>query len=174
MQRRTWVWAVFVCAGAVLLIGCGKPTLPGNQFQGPRAVVPGLVATDTPLPEKPFKEWGPQDAKVRLLAFLPIDEPHEKVMDLVKEMAEKYPGKVYAKYVDYRTPEGAQLFQHSGARTACLMINGQSSAEVPSKYGPRTVDFVKDMGRYWTADDLREAVANEVQKAYGTGAGAGG
>jgi len=165
MKMRTFTLAAVVCA--TVTAGCGKPTLPGKQFQGERATVPGLVATDTPLPEKPFQEWGPKDAKVRLLAFFPIDEPHKKVMDLVKEMADKYPGEVYAKYVDYRTPEGAQLFQQSNATVACIMINGQSSADLPSEYGPRTVDFVKEIGRYWTADDLRAAIANEVEKAYG-------
>jgi hypothetical protein len=160
-----------VCAftGAALAAGCGKPTLPGRQFQGEKASVPGLVATDTPLPEKPFQEWGPKDAKVRVLAFFPIDEPHKKVMDLVKEIAEKHPGKVYAKYVDYRTPEGEKLFRQIGASGACVTINGRSSADVPSKYGPRTVDFVKEMGRYWTADDLRAAVARKVEEAYGKG-----
>jgi len=160
--------AAMMLAWVFLTAGCGKPTLPGKQFRGQRASVPGLAATDTPLPAKPFQEWGPSNAKVKVLAFFPIDEPHKKVMDLVKEMADKHPGKVYARYVDYRTPEGAQLFQQSNTTVACITINGQSSADLPSQYGPRTVDFVKEIGRYWTADDLRAAVAQEVRKQYGS------
>ena len=171
MQRCTWFWAAWLCGGLALAVGCGKPTFPGQQFQGERATVPGLVATDTPLPEKPFKEWGSKEAKVRLAVFFPIDEQHKALMDLVQELAGKYPGKVYVKYIDYRTPEGAQLFQRAKATIACVMINGETSAELPSKYGARSVDFVKEMGRYWTAEDLREAVASEVQRTYGGSAG---
>jgi hypothetical protein len=167
MQRRTWALAVWVCAGAVLAAGCGKPTLPGKQFQGQRLTLPGLVATDTPLPAKPIQEWGPKDAKVRVLVLFPIDDAHKKLMDLVKGLAEKYPGKVHVKYADYRTPEGAQVFRQAKATIACVMINGATSADLQSKYGAQTIDFVKEMGRYWTEDDLRAAVANAVAKAYG-------
>jgi len=167
MTMRTVAAVIAVCTCVAATIGCGKPTLPSRQFQGERVTVPGTVAANTPLPEKPIREWGPKDAKVKVTAFFPIDEPHKKLMDLVKEIADKHPGKVYAKYVDYRTPEGQQLFQTSKATIACVIINGETSVELPSKYGPRNVDFVREMGRFWTADDLREAVAGEVKKAYG-------
>ncbi len=169
MKRRSWSALLFVGVlfTACLFVGCGKPALPGSQLQGQRVSLPGAVATDTPLPAKPSQEWGPQDARVRLLVLFPIDDPHKKLLDLVKELAEKYPGKVYARYVDYRTPEGAQLFDRAGATVACIMINGKTSADLPSKYGPHTVDFVKEMGRFWTEDDLRQAVAHTVEQTYG-------
>ena len=170
MQRSRLTSLILACASAALAAGCGKPTLPGSQIQGERAVTPGLVATDTPLPEKPFREWGAKNAKVQLLALFPIDEPHKKVIELVQEVAEKHPGRVYARYVDYRTPEGAQLFQQNKATVACIMINGETAVELPSDYGPHTVDFVKEIGRYWTADDLRAAVALKVREAYGAAA----
>jgi hypothetical protein len=94
-----------------------------------------------------------------------MDEPHQAYLDLIKELAEAHPGKVYAKYVDYRTPEGGGMFQRAGASVDCVMINGESSYEIPATNGTRTVDFVKDMGRWWTADDLRAAVADAVKKA---------
>ncbi len=50
---------------------------------------------------------------------------------------------------------------------AAILINGESSVELQSAAGPRIVDFVKEMGRYWTADDLREAVAQAIAQAYG-------
>ncbi len=166
MARWTRAAAVLVCLG-VSAAGCGKPTLPGKQFAGQRPTLPGAVATDTPLPAKPILEWGPRNAKVQVVVFFPIDEPHKKVQELAKELADKHPGKVYVKYVDYRTPEGSQLFQAARATVACVAINGSTSAELRSKYGTQTVDFVKEMGRYWTADNLRQAVADAVTKAYG-------
>ena len=167
MQRWTWVWAVSVALGAALVVGCGKPALPGSQFRGARATLPGVVATDTPLPKQPIKEWGPKDAKVRIVAFFPIDEPHKKLMGIIQDLVQKYPGKVYAKYVDYRTPEGEKLFGELEATTASIYINGKCSADLQSTYGTRTVDFVKEMGRFWTEDDLRQAVAAAVAAAYG-------
>ncbi len=169
MQQRAWLCsAVAMISAALLLAGCGRPTLPGQQFQGERRTPPGLVATDTPLPEQPFYEWGPEDAKVHVVAFYPIDEPHQHLIDLLKELAvEEYPGKLHVKYVDYRTPEGNALLRGAELQVAAILINGESSVELQSAAGPRIVDFVKEMGRYWTADDLREAVAQAIAQAYG-------
>lgn len=153
---------------AVLVAGCGRPTLPGQQLSKEEEVgPPQLVATDTPLPDKPFQEWGPSNAKVRLLAFYPIDDPHQAYLDLLKEVSNAHPGKVYVKYVDYRTPEGAGMFSRAGASVACILINSENSYTMTGPHGPYTVDFVREMGRYWTEDDLRAAVDDAVKKAYG-------
>ena len=171
MQRFAWPSIMLVVAAGVLLAaGCGRPTLPGQQFQGERRVVPGAIATDTPLPDKPIYAWGPEDAKVRVTAFFPIDEPHQRLMDLLESIAEEYQDKVYIRYADYRTAEGAQLFAHAELQVSAILINGSNSIDLDSPTGRRTVDFVKDMGRYWTADDLREAVAQTVAEVYGGGA----
>jgi hypothetical protein len=167
MQPRTWLYPLLLTvAAALILAGCGRPTLPGQQFKGELRTVPG-AAEKTPLPEKPVLEWGPSDAKVRVVAFYPIDEPHQRLIDLLESFPKTYPGEVYAKYIDYRTPEGAQLFTTAQLTVPCVAINGSTSVDLSSPLGPRTVDFVKDMGRYWTADDLEEAVAQAVAKAYG-------
>jgi hypothetical protein len=171
MQRFAWLSImVVVSAGILLAAGCGRPTLPGQQFQGERREVPGSAATDTPLPDKPIYVWGPEEAKVRVTAFYPIDEPHQRLMDLLESIAQEYGDKVYIRYADYRTPEGARLFAQAELQVRAILINGSNSAELESPAGMRTVDFVKEMGRYWTGDDLREAVAQAVAEAYGGGA----
>ena len=167
MQRTAWLSSILITIAAVLLAaGCGRPTLPGQQFQGERRVVPGTVA-DTPLPEQPILVWGSEDAKVRVTAFFPIDKPHQRLMDLLESIAQEYGDKVYIRYADYRTPEGARLFAQAEIQVSAILINGSNSVELESPTGPRTVDFVKDMGRYWTGDDLRQAVAQAVAEAYG-------
>ena len=169
MQRTAWLSSILITIAAVVLAaGCGRPTLPGQQFQGERRVVPGTVA-DTPLPEQPILVWGSEDAKVRVTAFFPIDEPHQRLRDLIESIAEEYQDKVYIRYADYRTPEGAYLLAQAELQVSAILINGENSVELESPTGPRTVDFVKDMGRYWTGDDLREAVAQAVAEAYGGG-----
>ena len=170
MQRFVWLSIMLVVtAGILLAAGCGRPTLPGQQFQGERREVPGTAA-ETPLPDRPIYAWGSEDAKVRITAFFPIDEPHQRLMDLLESIAQEYGDKVYIRYADYRTPEGAQLFAQAEIQVSAILINGSNSVELESPTGPRTVDFVKDMGRYWTGDDLRQAAAQAVAEAYGGGA----
>jgi len=174
MPRYACCLAALVIIALLLASGCGRPSLPGRQFQGERATVPRTVATDTPLPEKPIVEWGQAEAKVRIVAFFANDKYHQKLMDLLKEAAtQKYPGKVYVKYVDYRTPEGRAAFARANLQVSTVMINGQSSVDLPGPAGPRTVDFVQEMGRYWTADDLEEAIGHTVAKVYGKSAAKG-
>lgn len=160
--------ALTVSAALLLSAGCGRPTLPGQHFQGERRVATGSTNTDTPLPEKPIHTWGSEDARVRVTAFYPIDEPHQRLMDLLESIAEEYQDKVYIRYADYRTPEGAQLFAVAELQVGSVLINGENSFELQTPTGTRTVDFVKEMGRYWTSDDLRDAVAQLVAQEYAT------
>lgn len=164
MSRYLSLLAVLVAITSLFVSGCGRPSLPGQQFQGERVKTPSLVATDTPLPEKPIVEWGDEKtAKVRVVAFYPYDAPHQKLIDMLKEAAtKKYPGKVYVKYIDYRTPEGAAAMARAKLQVSAIMFDGKSSVDLTSPNGTRTVDFVQEMGRYWTADDLTEALAQLV------------
>jgi hypothetical protein len=148
------------------LVGCGRPSLPGRQFEGETRTVPGRTATDTPLPEEPILEWGPEDAKVQVVAFYPIDEPRQRLVDILEELAtETYPGQVHVRYVDYRTPQGQQEFLEEGLQVAAILIDGESSVELEGGKGLRTVDFVRDMGRYWTEKDLRQAIGDAVARS---------
>jgi hypothetical protein len=150
----------------LLVAGCGRPSIPGRQFEGEQRTVPGRLTTEAPLPAEPVLEWGPEDAKVQVVAFYPIDEARQRLIDILEELAtEEYPGQVHVRYVDYRTPEGWQEFAERELQVAAIFINGESSVELESEKGIRTVDFLRDMGRYWTADDLRQAVDEAVEKS---------
>ena len=160
--------ALILCLLVLLLAatGCGKPSLPGQQFAGEtpdRGVSPRV---DSPVPEQGILEWGDPEAKVRVVAFFPIDEAHAELMGMMEGFTEEYPGKVYAKYVDRRTLEGMGSFQRAGVQGDCVMINAESSATIEAEPYPYTVDFVQEMGRHWTADQLRKAVAQEVARQY--------
>jgi len=151
---------------AFSIVGCGRPSLPGRQFQGETRTVPGRVETDRSLPETPILEWGPEDAPVQIVAFYPIDEPHQKLIDILKELAtDDYPGEVRVRYVDYRTREGRKAFLDAELQVSTILIDGKSSAELQGERGTRTVDFVRDMGRYWTEEDLRQAIREAVERS---------
>lgn len=169
MNRHHWLWIVALGTAAALAAGCGRPTVPGQQFRGQKAVTTSQKPVISPLPEKPMIEAGPAQAKVRIIAFFPIDSDHKQLIDLLKGLVKQYPGKVYIKYIDYRTPEGQAAFQNAKMTVQGVMINSQKESIIQAKPHSYTVDFSQDMGRYWTADDLKKAVAQEVAKVYGKG-----
>jgi len=165
---------VIVLALAIgLSVGCGRPTVPGRQFQAERFHPQGGETESGPLPDNPIREWGAEDAKVRIEGYFPINESHEAVMALLEDLTEEYPGKVYVKYIDYRTQEGARLLAQQGLSGSGLLINGKDRLTIRAEPIPYDVDFALDMGRFWVADDLRAAVAQEVKAAYGEAGSAG-
>lgn len=171
MRRSCWEWVVGLGVVLVAAVGCGRPSLPGRQFRDERAISTTSPPATSPLPKQPYFEWGASDAKVRVVAFFPIDKAHQKLMDLLKGLAQRYPGKVYAKYVDYRTPEGRIIFQRAEMKSPGLMVNSESSVMIEAKPYSYQVDFVQEMGRFWTGEDLEKAVAQAVARASGEGGG---
>lgn len=167
MSRHLYLLSVIVTSMlASQFMGCGRPSLPGQQFDGETRAVPGRLDVNTPLPEDPILEWGPEDAKVQVVAFYPIDEPRQRLIDVLKELAtETYPGQVRVRYVDYRTSEGRQMFASAELQVTTILINGESSIDLEGEKGVRTVDFVRDMGRYWTEKDLRQAIGDAVARS---------
>ena len=147
--------------------GCGRPTLPGRYMEGKEVETSTAPKTTAPLPEKPYFELGPAAAKVRILVFFPMDDRHNDLVSLLKGLSKEYPDQVYVKYADPRTPEGSSLMQRSGMTSPGLLINNQSEIMINSNPQPYQVSFVQEMGRYWTTEDLRAAVAQTVAEVYG-------
>jgi hypothetical protein len=163
--RRTWLpWGLLVVMGAALTEGCGRPTLPGHQFSGEQVETSVAPESNTPLPKEPFFEAGPASAKVRIVAFFPIDDEHAEVVELLKGLVGTYSGKVYLKYVDPRTPEGYMLSERAEMQCYGLLINNESEIQIEAEPNPYQVIFVQDMGRYWTREDLELAVAQAVAR----------
>jgi hypothetical protein len=150
----------------IITVGCGRVTIPGNQFKTPEVNTSIAPKMENALPKVSSFELGAADAKVRVLAFLPIDSGHQQLMALLKELVKQYPGKLYVKYLDPRTPEGMQTMQRVDKMGTGLLINGEMAVELKDKNPPYTINFEQDMGRYWTAEHLRVAVAQKVAEAY--------
>ncbi len=166
MRVLRLAWPVGLVLVHVLVIGCGKPTLPGRQFSGERPDTTSAPPVTSPLPEEPYYAWGDADAKTRVLAFYPIDEDHAWLMDLLKDLVEKHPGKLYVRYVDYRTPEGNAIFTRAGGTGRAVLIDGENAFDIETENRTYTVDFVGEMGRYWTEEDLKVAISQAVERAH--------
>lgn len=166
MKRALWLGAGLVLVLS-LVSGCGRVRMPGSKPPGKIPVTSTTIPPTNPVPEQSWFEAGSKDAKVRIVAFFPIDDARKPLIDLLKSLAKQHQGKVYVKYTDTRTPEGIAAQQRAHVQGTGLLINSQSTVEIQAKPQPYTVNFNQDMGRYWTADDLKAAVAQEVARAYG-------
>jgi hypothetical protein len=164
MKRLHWVPTILL-PGALLLSGCGRPTLPGKAMRGPTATT-SVVEPRSEAPKQPYIEAGSPDAKVRVMAFFAIDSRHKLVIEAVTGLVKQFPGKVYVRYVDPDTPKGQEIMTNTKAAGSGVMINGETTVQQGSSQ-TEFWNFGGEMGRYWTADDLKAAVAEEVQKAYG-------
>jgi hypothetical protein len=166
MKLCRWVCIAILAASFALAGGCGRPTLPGTQFSQEKTRPVAPEQPTSPLPEEPILEWGDPDAEVRVVAFYPIDDDHTVLTDLLRGLAEEHAGRIYVKHVDPRAPEGNALFRRAELQVTAVLINAENSVIIEANGRSREVVFVREMGRFWTANDLRMAVAQEVRDAY--------
>lgn len=167
MKRALWLGAGLVLVLS-LVSGCGRVRMPWTKPPHAKIADPRTSKPPTsPIPKQPWFEAGSKEARVRIVAFFPMDDARKPVMDLLKGLAKEYDGRVYVKFTDVRTREGMAAQQRAHVQSFGLLINSQSEITIDAKPQPYTVNFNQDMGRYWTADDLKAAVAQEVARAYG-------
>jgi hypothetical protein len=155
---------IALAAALALVGGCGRPTLPGSQFSEGEVQTTTAQRSTSPLPEEPVLQWGDPDAKVRVAAYYPIDDDHQRLREVLEEIAATYGDEVYVQYADPRTPEGGAMFQRAQLQARTVLVNGESTKEIEKSGIATEVTFAQEMGRFWTADDLKMVVADEVAK----------
>ncbi len=158
-----WALAAWLLLSAGLA-GCGG---------GWRHQKPAVTQIAPPVAGKPTKallQWGPTDAKVRLIGFFYIspDPRYQMHIALFESLAKQYPKQLFVQYWDLRTPEGRAARNDTGPSQGSigLLINGNNEFDLPG-HPPTHVSFSQEMGRYWTEDELRQVVAMEIKKEYG-------
>ncbi|MCS7223270.1 MAG: molybdate ABC transporter substrate-binding protein [Armatimonadetes bacterium] len=111
---------------------------------------------------------GWSDAKVKVEAFYPLGvvggEGHDWVLEYAMKIAQAHPKKVLFTIYDFTTPKGSQEWQKRGLTCGAFLIGGKFSYTFK---GGKTVAFMRSeaLGG-WTFDQLKTAVAQEVEKAY--------
>jgi hypothetical protein len=166
MRHSTLACLVGLTGLLALAVGCGRPTLPGQHFSGDKPDTSSSPPITSPLPEEAVLTWGDEEARVRVLAFFPIDDEHKQLMELLQGLVEENPGKLYVRYVDFRLPEGGAIFERSRATGRMIQINGESEVELEAEGRTYKIDLVQEMGRFWTADDLETAITQEIARQY--------
>jgi hypothetical protein len=167
MRFCYWAAITALAATLALICGCGRPTLPGSQFADEKARTRVSEPSTSPLPEEPVLEWGNAEAEVRVVAYYPIDDAHQRLRELLEGFADEYGDRIYVRYIDPRTPEGYGMYQRAGLQATAVLVNGDSTVEMDKGGLTVEVTFAQQMGRFWTADDLKKAVAMKIEEAYG-------
>ena len=109
---------------------------------------------------------GDSQAKVKIVAFYPLNERHLEMVEHIKTIVDKYPGKVYLQAWDFTTPEGGERWRASGLNCGGMLIDGQVEHEVATRGKKQLVEFKRYVDVSWTYADLEAVVAAEVAKAY--------
>lgn len=150
------VLAVMVNFGTLRDLASGRQTLRG------------LLGSGT-LSANQWDPVGEPSAKVKIQTFAQFNnECHTETLRWIQELAASDPPRLRAEFTNTETQEGKQAAQAVGI--GCLMgilINGNNTCEIRSGKTTRVVGFHGPAGMQYSTEDLRTAIAQEFQAAYG-------
>jgi len=108
------------------------------------------------------EEIGPEDAKVKIIAVVPIANPcHRATINALREIAKARPEEVHLTLVDFLGPDAGKWMEEMDFHCATVFINGESKFEVDG----REVIFEQKEGMKYKPEDLKPVVEAELAKA---------
>ncbi len=128
---------------------------------------PEEVSTPTP-PKYPLHTLiGDSSAKVQVVAALPVEAAcKDHIGVFIAAVAEKHPSMVSVKIADMGSDEGQLIMEEYGIACATVLINGERYFSL----GPEVRDQFELKGPSLFANDVRRALAFELEKVYGDSA----
>jgi len=161
--------AILVLCFVFIESGCSKKN---TQQSGENS----STITDKTIPQMPLgnkESTESNEAKVKsprviIKAYLNIQSGCQgEVIKLLESFKETYPGKVKIEYIDFGTREGLERTTKDGLYCMAILINDKQTIKMGNKAGKiKAVTFSHPMGLQWTAEDLKMAVKQEVEKMY--------
>ncbi len=118
---------------------------------------------------------GPADAKVRILAVVPMGvECHRVTLQILEALAKAEPNRIRVETYDMGSPQGMQSLQARGQHCATIFVNDRCEFTFLKDGKKRTIVTQRKpnepMSTY-RSDDLVFIVDQELQQAYGKGFG---
>lgn len=108
-------------------------------------------------------ELGAKDAKVDVLAVLPLDkECHAVNIEYLHRLAETYPEHLHVRFVNFFSDAGQRL-----SSCAAIFIDGE---EVQKDAEGREIEFTGPAGDNYSLEDLRAVLQARLDSAYGSAA----
>jgi hypothetical protein len=109
------------------------------------------------------KEEKVEFPKVIIKAYLNIQSGCQgEVIELLESFKKTYPKKVKVEYIDFGTKKGLEQTLKNNLHCMTILINGKQTFEL----GNKTVTFSHPIGMQWTAEDLKMAVKQEIERMY--------
>ncbi len=127
---------------------------------GPAMPSGGMGGTGAGFPE--VEAMGPEDAKVKIVALVPIVNPcHAATVAALKKVYEDNPEDIHLTLIDFFGPDSGEWKQNLGVSCATVEINGQRTFDLKG----RTVTFQKQEGMTYQPTDLHTVIEGELAKA---------
>ena len=108
------------------------------------------------------EEIGPKDAKVKIIAVVPIAIPcHKATIAALREVTNAYPEEVHLTLVDFHGPDSGKWMKELNFHCATVFINGEYQFELDG----RQVRFHQKEGMTYKPEHLKPIVEAELAKA---------
>lgn len=133
----------------------------GCRGEKPAPAQPETTASEAEALQAVPVKLGPSNAAVKIVAYYPVNESHQYIVDYLKEFAEAHPAQVSLEVIDFRTPAGQKRWMDSGLQCAGVFVNGSTRHEIERNGETETADFIKRMDVFWTSEDF-ETVVNKL------------
>jgi hypothetical protein len=105
---------------------------------------------------------GPEDAKVDIVALVPIANPcHAATVSVLMQLSSDHPDDVRLTLIEFMGPDSAEWRQKLGVTCATVSINGRHTFEVDG----RTVTFQQQEGGTYRPVDLKTVIEAELAQA---------
>jgi len=157
-RRELVLGSVMVAMCCLIAAGC-------RGEKSPAVEAPSGGGAQEEVSEAAAIKLGPSDAPVKLVAFYPLNESHQFIVDYLKEFAEARPEQVSLEVIDFRTPEGQKRWMGTGLGCAGVLVNGSTQHEIERDGETETVNFIKRMGVFWTSEDFETVVNKLLEEA---------
>ncbi|MCC6442131.1 MAG: hypothetical protein IT210_01605 [Armatimonadetes bacterium] len=122
------------------------------------------------LPALAAEEMGNKDAKVIVKAFLPTQvDCHRKTINILKDIAQKDPDRVYIRIYELRTDESNREIQKYNLSCASVFVNDKNQFRIDRNGKPVSIEMThkpNEPDSTYNSEDVQEVIAQAVREAY--------
>jgi len=157
---RRWIWLPLLGLAGLMTF---------NVFAGSKKPAPAAkkdIIDQAVEDQRAALEFGSRQGKVKVVAYYPLNEGHKKIAATLRDIANAFPGKVHARFVNFQSEKGMQEWQAAGLNCGCVLVDGSDTHTITLKGRKYQVSFKRGMNVEWMPEELKQAVKQQVAKKY--------
>ncbi|MCC6442138.1 MAG: hypothetical protein IT210_01640 [Armatimonadetes bacterium] len=131
------------------------------------ALPPGDEITKAVEDQPAAIEFGDKKAKVKMVAYYPLNEGHAAIAQQLRKITQQHPGKVQARFVNWQNPDGLAERDANKITCGCVVVDGSDAHKITLNGKTYEVLFQRGMISEWQPEELEQAVKQAVEKKYG-------